>query len=766
MPPLNHIQSNFVSGEISPRLLGRSDLAKYFNAASSLTNFSVMKHGGLIRRSGTRYVANQKDQTKVARVVGHRVGLQSYILEFGNATLRFYRASGQLNVAGTPTEIATPYADTDLLYLNFKVLQATDQLLICHPNYTPRLLTLDTTASDAVSGSWVLSLFRFIDGPYVDVNTSATTMLPSALTGNGVTLTASAATFFTGDAATATAAGRQFRVRHDYMDGEVNITGATKANPCVITAPNHGFADKDRIYIEGVKGMTQLNGKHYRVHAVNASSFSLDDDHQDPIDSSGYGTYTSAGYIAAYPITRLHGWGIFETTTYSSSTVLNGNIIADFKRQEASDVWMGGAWSERQGWPGHSEYHSNRLWFSRTTRERSAFWASKDTSITSFSPSNRSDDTITASAGMRFILPDVDSIYHLVSSPHGLVVLTTNGPRSLVSGDPNEPVSPISFLVNKHGTDGSSRRVPPIPTGGNVIFVSESNLVVRDLSFKFDDNQFVSPDLTIFSEHITLGGLIDSCYQQEPNNCLWFVRADGQIVCCTYERAEEVVAWHRHIVGGTSVVVESIACIREGTVDQIWMTVKRTINGSTKRYVEVLQPQFGIDTALSAGYFSDSHVTGSVSGATSASGLTHLEGQTVAVQINGAVGSTAVVSSGAITIPLTTGIVTAGLPFTSDLVGVPLVLSRSEDSRGRLARPFRVDTILHNTVGGTVSADNGSHYDLITYPDSTAGALFTGIRDIAVSDPSQLQPFIRVRQSDPLPMTLLSAITWMSVDGY
>jgi hypothetical protein len=75
----------------------------------------------------------------------------------------------------------------------------------------------------------------------------------------------------------------------------VTITGATKANPCVITATGHGFRTGITVTISGVGGMTQLNGNTYTITRIDANSFSL-----DGVNSSSYGTYTSGGTATAY----------------------------------------------------------------------------------------------------------------------------------------------------------------------------------------------------------------------------------------------------------------------------------------------------------------------------------------------------------------------------------------------------------------------------------------------------------------------------------
>ena len=73
------------------------------------------------------------------------------------------------------------------------------------------------------------------------------------------------------------------------------ITGATKANPCVITATAHGFATGDTVTISAVLGMVQLNTNRYIITVIDANSFSLTDLFGNVVDSTAFSTYVSGG---------------------------------------------------------------------------------------------------------------------------------------------------------------------------------------------------------------------------------------------------------------------------------------------------------------------------------------------------------------------------------------------------------------------------------------------------------------------------------------
>lgn len=79
--------------------------------------------------------------------------------------------------------------------------------------------------------------------------------------------------------------------------GSGTITGATQADPVVITDADHGLSNGTRILISGVVGMTELNGNRYYVSVLSSSTFALynDEDLTDTIDGSGFTAYSSGG---------------------------------------------------------------------------------------------------------------------------------------------------------------------------------------------------------------------------------------------------------------------------------------------------------------------------------------------------------------------------------------------------------------------------------------------------------------------------------------
>ncbi len=219
--------TTFNAGEWDPLLWGRPDLAKYPNACRRLQNFIPKAQGPAGRRPGTHHVTATKDN-KVARLIPFEFStLQAYQVEATDLLFRFYRDRGIIVAGALPVELATPYTEAMLAGLQWA--QSADILYLCQPTLQQRLLARTSHIS------WTLSLFDFLDGPYQEVNTTATTLTPSAFApGAGVTVTASSTTGINGGQGfLATDVGRLIRVLQTGVWGYAKITGWT--SPTVVT---------------------------------------------------------------------------------------------------------------------------------------------------------------------------------------------------------------------------------------------------------------------------------------------------------------------------------------------------------------------------------------------------------------------------------------------------------------------------------------------------------------------------------------------------
>ena len=188
------IQTNFTAGEFSPLLDGRTDLSKYANAVHVMENFINDPRGPAVFRPGFKYITSVKNSAKKTRLVPFQFSTeQAYMLEFGDQYIRFYKDKAQIQVTGVPYEIASPYLEADIEDIDVRC-QSADVLYLLHPSYQPRKL------SRTGHTSWVLSVINF-KPPAISEQSfkPVATLTLSAVTGIGITATASAAVFLSGD---------------------------------------------------------------------------------------------------------------------------------------------------------------------------------------------------------------------------------------------------------------------------------------------------------------------------------------------------------------------------------------------------------------------------------------------------------------------------------------------------------------------------------------------------------------------------------------
>ena len=657
--------TNFTGGELSPRLDGRSDLAKYPTGLKTLENFIVFPHGSAARRSGTQFVAEVKDSSKKTRLIPFEFSTtQTYMLEFGDQYIRFYKDNGQILSGGSAYEISSPYLEAELFDLKFA--QSADVMYITHPNHEVEKL------SRTGHTSWSLTDVDFTDGPYLDDNITSTTISTSAHTvGTGRTLTASSVTGINGDTGFQTTdVGRLIRFR------------------------------------------------------------------------DGYG----------------------KITARTSTTVVTIEIIEDMGSSSSSTNWSLGSFSDTTGHPSCVTFFEQRLVFAATLSQPQTIFFSKSGDYENMNE-NRGGTIADDDAIIYTIASNQVNAIRFMTATRTLIIGTAGGEFAVSGGGTDVAITPTNILIKKQSNHGAAN-VDAIPAGNATLFLQRAKRKLRELAYNFDVDGYVSPDLTILAEHITEGGLTQISYQQEPNQIIFGTRNDGELIGLTYQREQQVVAWHRHIFGGSfgtgNAVCESVATIpTDDSEYQTYVIIKRTINGSTKRYVEFIHKYDFDETDDTSFNFLDSQLEYSGSAATTISGLSHLEGQTVSVLADGSTHPNKVVSSGEITLDRSATKVKVGLAYTSLLQTMRLDAgSQDGTSQGKTKRIFDITIRLYESIGVEVGPDL-SNMERIPFRSSADAmdsglGVFTGDKEVEFRGNYETDGFIFVRQTQPLPLTILS----------
>jgi hypothetical protein len=657
--------TNFTGGELSPRLDGRNDLQKYATGCKTLENMIIFPHGSAARRSGTQFVAEVKDSTKETRLIPFEFSTtQTYILEFGNQYIRFYKDNGQILSSGSPYEISSPYLEAELFDIKFA--QSADVMYICHPNHPAKKL------SRTGHTSWSLTSVDFTDGPYMDENISSTTISTSAHTvGTGRTLTASSTT------------------------------------------------------------------------GIN--------------DNTGFQT-TDVGRLIRF----RDGYG--KITARTSTTVVTIEIIEDMGSSSSSANWSLGAFSETTGHPSCVTFFEQRLVFAATLSQPQTIFFSKSGDYENMDE-NRGGTIADDDAIIYTIASNQVNAIRFMTATRTLIIGTAGGEFAVSGGGTDIAITPTNILIKKQSNNGAAN-VDALAVGNATLFLQRARRKLRELAYNFDVDGYVAPDLTILAEHISEGGFKQLSYQQEPNQIIWCARNDGQLVGLTYQREQQVVAWHRHIFGGAfgsgNAVCESVATIpTDDSEYQTYVIIKRTINGSTKRYVEFIH-QYDFDETDDTSFnFLDSQLSYSGSAVTTLGGLSHLEGQTVSVLADGATHPDVTVSSGQITLARSATKVKVGLPYTSLLQTMRIDAgAQNGTSQSKTKRIYEITARLYESIGIEVGPDL-NNMERIPFRSSANAmnsgiSVFTGDKEIEFRGNYETDGFIFVRQTQPLPLTVLS----------
>jgi len=811
--------TSFVSGELGSKLDGRTDFDKYRTGCKTLENFLVHPQGAATRRVGTQFISEVKTSANKTRLIPFEFSTtQTYILEFGNQYIRFYKDKGQILSGGSAYEIASPYLTAELFEIKFA--QSADVLYICHPNHAVRKL------SRTGHTSWTLEELLFTYGPFLDDNTETTTLSSSAISGNSVTITASAITGINNNTGFQTTdVGRLVSI--GYGLGYAEITARTSTT--VVTA--------DILETLAPKVNPSKLSKE-----ISASDTTIVVDKID--DYAATGTIRIDDELITYTGKDAATRSFTGCTRGTSSTtaVTHRTLAFVYSTENiATTKWKLGAFSNFSGHPACVSFFEQRLVFAGTNTEPQTIYFSKSGDYENFATGTLADDAMIYTIASN----QVNRVRYL-KAQRTLIIGTTGGEFTVTADGTDAAVTPTNLTIKKQSSFGTAD-VDALPVGNAVIFLQKAKRKFRELAYNFDSDGYVAPDLTILNDAVTDSGINEFTYQQEPSSILWAVRDDGILIGLTYQRSENVVAWHKHKLGGSFGtnqfgIVESIASI-SGTLDEdeLWVIVKRTINGSTKRYIECFS-DFDFDETNSTDFkFLDSFLTysgpsttlnGTISssatsivltdassftatgtilidnerisytgkstntltgctrgfnstaaathttGATvkqvvnSFSGLSHLEAQSVGILADGSTHANKTVSSGAITLDRYVNKAAVGLNYSSVLQTMRIEGGAEEGtSQGKTKRISKVVLRLFETVGVKVGPDLNN---LETIPfrsssdpmDTPVSTFLAGDKEIEFRDDYNTDGFIFVKQEQALPCSVLAIYpTVVTSDG-
>ena len=288
--------------------------------------------------------------------------------------------------------------------------------------------------------------------------------------------------------------------------------------------------------------------------------------------------------------TADEGW--FRITSIGSSTVATADKDGGATPTGATTDFALGMFSDEEGARAVT-FHEARLAYGGSNFSKDRYVLSDSDNFDKFDNDATMDDD---SIARRTTSGQVNAIQWLVSADEKLSIGTSGGEFKAVGA--NDDIMTPTGTVTKPTTSRGSKHTLPVLIDNQVIFIQRNGKKLRELKFDLNVDALIARDVSILAEHILEQGAIELRFQQDPDSVIWAVRGDGTLVSFTFEAEQRVIGGARHQVGGSFsgeiAVVESVGIIPkpDETEDQLWMIVKRTVDGATKRYVEFMEEQF------------------------------------------------------------------------------------------------------------------------------------------------------------------------------
>ena len=811
MARVHPFQTNFTAGELTPKLAGQIDFKKYGNGVELMENMTVFPQGGASRRYGSRFVAEVKDSSKITRLIPFEFNIeQSYILEFGNNYIRFFKDNGQITeTAKTITAITK--ANPAVVTSNSHGYSNGDHVWISGVVGMTRVNGRRFTVASSSTNTFALT---DEDSTNYDAYSSGGT----ASKVFEITTTFTEAMLY--DLQFTQSADVMYIVQESLPPRKLSRTGHTTWTLADVAFSNGPYLDANITTTTLTPSSASTGSRNITASAVT-------------------GINDGQGWLASDVGREISmNSGKATITARTSSTIAVATVTKAFTNANAITDWQLGAWSGTTGYPRTVSFFEQRLVFGGSTYYPQTIWASQSGLYEDFD----AGDGSAADGFIYTIAANKVNVIRWLAPARDLIVGTAGG-EFKVGKPAGEPLQPDNVQITQQTTYGGYT-TQPIQIGNSILFLQRQRKKIREFSYRFEDDAYTAPDMTLLADHITGTGIVDVDYAQEPSSIYWAVRDDGTLLSLTYQREEDVVAWSRNILGGSykltfngatgvtdylndanyngyititahglstgdevvysagggtkvaglqdgetyfvykkdadklelastykqaidrtilqladgvgashtltaKAQVKSVSSISEASENQTWVITRRKINGNIVQYIEYLDPTLNMDSTLSA-LVND--------GITVVTGLNHLEGENVQVLVGDAVFPNQTVTGGSITVTLPSKAsfksIEIGLGYTSKIKTLRVEAgSQAGTAQGRKKRYNEVMVRLLKTVGIKINGDQ-LPFRTSSTPMGQNIAEFTGDKRV-INLGWDRDGQIEILQEQPLPMTVL-----------
>jgi hypothetical protein len=738
VPNIRTLTRSFNGGEVTPEFYANIGDSKFQTGLATCRNYIVAPHGPVRNRPGTRFVKEVKDSTKATKLIPFSFSVtQTMCLEFGEEYIRFHTQGGTLEVDPAPAAYngGTTYDLADLVTSSGIVYYSLQDANMGNTPVSSPLFWYPLPADGTYE----------IPSPYQEADLFDLHYVQSA------------------DILTI--------VHPNYPVYELRRFGANEWTLVEVEFASDLAAPANISAAPTVATGSDFIDHTYTVTAVDATGIeeSLPGTPDTVVNNLlTTGNYNTITWDAVTGAVRYNVYkeasGLFSYLGQADGlSFKDDNIVPDFAKTPPIE---NEPFDSANNYPGAVTYFEQRKDFAGTNLEPQNIWMTRSGTEKnmSYSIPTRDDDSIE----FRIAAREANRILHLVPLTN-LIVLTASAEFRITSIN-SDAITPTSISVRPQSYIGSSN-VQPVIVNNALIYAAARGGHLRELGFNLQQQGYVTGDLSLRAPHLFDGLLItDMSYTKAPEPIVWSVSSSGKLLGLTYVPEQSVGAIHQHDTytdnGEVQSLFESIACVAEGEEDAIYVVVKRSIDGNDVRYVERFASR--AFAAPEDAFFVDCGATYDGAPVDTLSGLDWLEGETVSILADGAVHPQRTVTSGVIELDAEYSVIQVGLPINADIVTLPLVFEAQAYGQGRQKNINKV-WLRVNQSGGIFAGP--SFDDLVeakqrtTEPMGSPPALKSEEVELLVKPSWGDSAQLYVRQSDPLPLTIIGITMEVAIGG-
>lgn len=305
----------------------------------------------------------------------------------------------------------------------------------------------------------------------------------------------------------------------------------------------------------------------------------------DPIFNSKHvGSFWWIG--GSTTVDNLEKQGFFKITEFTDSTHVKAKVQWKLSTASATKEWAEGAWGDYRGYPSTIGLMDGRLYYGRTPNSPRNIYGSRPYAYEDFTPSIDNEDSGAINAEMATNANgDGSDIKWIIGTNYMLV--GTFGGEFVVKGSGDAGVTPTDVTARARSNWGVEA-IQPIVVDSMIHFVQRTGQKIRQFTYDYYLDAYKAIDVSLYSEHLFESPIVDISYQKNPDSILYCLREDGKVAALTLESNQQIQAWCLLEFDGEVESLEAIPSYN-GLYDEVYMIVKRVINGNTVRHIERVQ---------------------------------------------------------------------------------------------------------------------------------------------------------------------------------